>query len=126
MVGLSDLGSTDKAFVGAFYNLQANMIVINSRPLHKIEVTRPDLYNFYLFHLMLHEYVHALGSYDEGETRRLVYQVSKKMFGEEHIVTKFSQGLEGFTDILTMPGMPETDEIEFVTGIDRENTDYIG
>jgi len=125
-VGMSDLGSGSGGFIGAFYNLQANMIILNTRPLEKLRKEQPENENFYIFHLLLHEYVHSLGSYDEQQTRNLVYTISVELFGKSHIITQFSKGLENFTDVLLEPGMPETSATEFVMGIDRENTNYIG
>mgnify|MGYP001604267883 CR=1 FL=1 len=48
LVGVTDLGSFEKGFIGAFYNMNANMIVINKRPLARIVQTNPALYNYYL------------------------------------------------------------------------------
>ena len=36
LVGLSDLGIHGHAFLGAFYSMDANTIVINKRPLNNI------------------------------------------------------------------------------------------
>ncbi|MBS3101505.1 hypothetical protein J4204_05200 [Candidatus Woesearchaeota archaeon] len=36
MVGVSDLGSFAQGFVGAFYSLEANTIIINKKPLARI------------------------------------------------------------------------------------------
>lgn len=129
MVGVSDLGSFNNGFVGAFYSLNANMIVINKRPLARILQTSPSLYNHYLFHVMLHEYIHSIGSYDEEMTRQLVLEISSHYFGDSHIVTQLASGIEKFMPHLTYPDSsfqpPGDANIEFVKGIDRKNTNYI-
>lgn len=129
MVGVSDLGSYNNGFVGAFYSLDANMIIINKRPLARILQTNPSLYNYYLFHVMLHEYIHSIGSYNESMTRQLVLEISGHYFGNSHIVTQLASGIEKFMPNLASPDSgfqpPQDSNIEFVRGIDRKNTNYI-
>ena len=130
MVGISDLGAHSQGFVGAFYSLNSNMIIINKKPLARILQTNPSLYNYYLFHVMLHEYMHSIGSYDENQTRQLVYEISSHYFGNAHAVTQLSSNIEKFIPNLTYPNIngfqePENINIEFVKGIDRKNINYI-
>ena len=129
MVGVSDLGAFAQGFVGAFYSLEANTIIINKKPLARILQTNPKLYNYYLFHVMLHEYTHAIGSYDEATTRQLVCEISSHYLGENHLITQLATNIEKFMPNLTYPGPefqpPMNQNIEFVKGIDRKNTNYI-
>jgi len=129
MVGISDLGSYPNAFVGAFYSLNSNMIIINKKPLKRIQSSKPGLYIPYVFHVLLHEYIHSLGFYDERETRILTYTISRYFFGEGHVVTEFATNMERFLPNLVYPNHdfhpPEGNEIEFVSRIDRGNTGYI-
>ena len=129
MVGLSDLGAFGSGFLGAFYSLDANMIVINKRPLETIKVKNPKLYKPYLFHVILHEYIHSLGLFDENQTRILVYEASKQFFGENNIVTQMALSMDRFIPELTFPEQgfiePENINIEFLPGIDKKGTSYI-
>jgi hypothetical protein len=129
LVGLSDLGAMEDGFVGAFYSPDANTIVINRRPLQRIMQTRPDIYNAYLFHIMLHEYIHALGCHDEDEARALVEQVSRDSFGSSHIVTQLATNMQEFIPDIAQPSPefvpPDDANIDFILGIDRKNTNYI-
>lgn len=129
MVGLTDLGMHDRGFIGAFYSLDANTIIINKKPLARVLQTNPSLYNFYLFHIMLHEYVHSIGSFDEMQTRQLVYEISRHYFGEGHTITQLTTNMQKFMPNLTYPVagfQPPTDiSIDFVMGIDKKNTNYI-
>lgn len=129
MVGVSDLGSFNNGFIGAFYSLNSNMIIINKRPLARILQTNPSLYNHYLFHVILHEYIHSIGSYDEAMTRALVLEISEHYFGSSHVITQLASGIEKFMPNLTYPvpeyQPPQDVNIEFVKGIDRKNTNYI-
>lgn len=128
LLGLSDLGLYENAYLGAFYSFDANTIVINKRPLNKIKMAMPHLYNPYIFHVLLHEYIHSLGIVKEDEVRPIVYEITKKYFGKNHAATKIALNLEKFIPNLTFGENfepPEDFSIEFVSGIDRDNTDYI-
>ncbi|MBI3035787.1 hypothetical protein HYY71_05690 [Candidatus Woesearchaeota archaeon] len=129
MVGVTDLGIHSQGFIGAFYSPDANTIIINKKPLARLLQTNPRLYNYYLFHVMLHEYVHSIGSYDERQTRQLVYEISEHYFGANHPVTQLASNIEKFMPSLTYPNQgfqpPQDINIEFVKGIDRKNTNYI-
>ncbi len=129
MVGLTDLGAYDKGFIGAFYSTASNMIIINKQPLARILQTTPSLYNYYIFHIILHEYIHAIGSFDEAQTRQLVYEISQHYFGIQHTITQLATNIQKFMPSLTYPAagfQPPTDiNIDFVFGIDRKNTNYI-
>lgn len=129
LVGVSDLGSYSQGFIGAFYSLNANMIIINKRPLARVSQTNPSLYNYYLFYVILHEYAHSIGSFDEAQTRQLVYEISEHYFGTNHVVTQLASNIEKFIPTLTYSNQgfqpPQDINIEFVKGIDRKNTNYI-
>lgn len=68
MLGLADLGAYPKGWIGAFYSLNANSIIVNKKPLKKIP---KRLQKAYLFYLVLHEYIHSLGFLDESQARQL-------------------------------------------------------
>ncbi len=128
LVGLSDLGVYGHAFLGAFYSMDANTIVINKRPLKSLKQKKPALYNPYLFHVMLHEYIHSIGIFDEQEVRMLSYEITRKYFGKNHLATQMALDMEKFLPNLMLGTefeAPEDMSIEFISGIDRDNTDYI-
>ena len=127
LLGLSDLGNYGQAYLGAFYSFDANTIVINKRPLTKIKQTNPDLYNPYMFHVLLHEYIHSLGVIEEDQVNELVYGITQKTFGKNHLATQIALDLERFIPNLTFGDFdpPEDLSIEFISGIDKDNTNYI-
>tara|TARA_Y100000310_G_C20662753_1_gene805695 strand:- start:1901 stop:2392 length:492 start_codon:yes stop_codon:yes gene_type:complete len=127
LLGLSDLGNYGNAYLGAFYSFDANTIVINKGPLNKIKKTNPNLYNPYIFHILLHEYIHSLGVLEEEQVKQLVYEITQKNFGRNHLATQIAFDMEKFIPNLTFGNfeVPEDMSIEFVSGIDRDNTDYI-
>jgi hypothetical protein len=131
MLGLANLGGGPEGFVGAFYPVATNIIVMNSLPLKRIKETDPALYKPYVFHILLHEYIHTLGIIDEAATRQRAYEISAKTFGKDHPVTQFAADLSRFIPKLVYPvyGWRPTQEyqLELVKGFDRgSTTPYIG
>lgn len=126
MLGLANLGGGPHGFVGAFFPIATNIIVMNSLPLKRIKETDPALYKPYVFHILLHEYLHTLGVIDEVATRRMAYEISAKTFGKEHPVTQFAADLSRFVPKLVYPvygWQPQEDyQLELVKGFDRSST----
>jgi hypothetical protein len=75
--------------LGAYHPVGTNNIVLNRLLVQIVEtaIESRRVVNALIYNLLLHEYLHALGEYSEVEVRRLVYDVAKKCFGEEHIAT---------------------------------------
>ena len=131
MLGLADLGGGTEGFVGAYYPVASNIIVMNSLPLKRIESAEPVLYKPYVFHILLHEYLHALGMLDEVATRARVLEISRALFGEGHVVSQIAADLSKFIPRLMYPtpdwSPPEDAGLQLVKGFDRSSTDpYIG
>jgi hypothetical protein len=127
MLGLQELGSSLNGFIGAYYPVTSNIIVVNRTPIRRIVETKPQLLKPYSFHVLLHEYIHALGYLDEETTKRKTYEISKENFGEEHIITKLSKDITQFLPNLVYPiqgwlplsGAPK---IKLVKGFDWSST----
>ena len=66
MLGMADLGMRPDWFVGAFYPVGSNIIVMNKTPLRFLEETKPKIVKPYCFHILLHEYLHSIGILDEN------------------------------------------------------------
>ncbi len=126
MLGLANLGGGPQGFVGAFYPVATNIIVMNNLPLRRIKETDPALYKPYVFHILLHEYLHTLGIIDESATRRKTLDISLKLFGKDHPVTQFAADLSKFVPRLVYPvyGWRPSEELhlELVKGFDRSST----
>ena len=128
MLGLQELGSSLSGFIGAYYQIASNIIIVNATPIRRIMQTNPQLLNPYGFHVLLHEYIHALGFLNESVTRQKTYEISKNHFGERHIVTKLSTDIKQFFPNLIYPiqgWLPPkgTPIIEIVQGFDHSNID---
>jgi hypothetical protein len=131
MLGLANLGGGAEGFVGAFYPVATNIIVMNSLPLKRIKETDPALYKPYVFHILLHEYLHTLGIIDEAAARQKAYEISEATFGKDHPVTQFAADLSRFIPKLVYPVYgwtpPQEYRLELVKGFDRGSTaPYIG
>jgi len=128
MLGFQELGATNNGFIGAYYPVASNIIVMNKTPLRRIAETNPKLLQPYAFHILLHEYIHSLGFLNETITRQKTYEISKKYFGEKHIITQLSTNIEKFFPNLVYPiyGLippNNTPFIEIIQGFDKSNTD---
>jgi hypothetical protein len=127
MLGLQEIGATLEGFIGAYYPVASNIIVVNKTPLRRITDTDLGLLKPYAFHILLHEYIHSLGFLDENITRRKTYEISKKHYGKNHIATKLSTDIKQFFPNLVYPVYgwlpPETTPvIELIKGFDFSNT----
>ncbi|TLZ52573.1 MAG: hypothetical protein E6K18_02610 [Methanobacteriota archaeon] len=128
MLGLADLGNHPQGFIGAFYPVATNVIVMNKVPLTRIKETNPDLYKAYAFHVLLHEYLHSVGYLDEVQCRSKVHAISLELFGDRHPVTLIAEDVSKFFPSLVYPDLawqPQELNIELVEGFDRGNTGYI-
>jgi len=128
MLALADLGNHPQGFIGAFYPIATNIIVMNKVPLLRIQETRPELYKAYTFHVLLHEYLHASGFVDERACREKAYAISLRLFGAEHLVTQIAEDTARFFPNLVYPDaawQPEDLQLEFVRGFDHGSASYI-
>lgn len=115
--------------IGAYHTVGSNAIVVNRSLLRQFSSSIKSLteLNSYVFHLLLHEYLHALGCLDEEEVRKLVYRVSVENFGEQHPTSQISSGrLQIFSPRAPIPGEdPSGGEVEIIRDFDRSNQTYI-
>ena len=75
--------------LGAYHPVGTNNIVLNRSLVEIVEesISHKPTVNALVYNLLLHEYLHALGEYSEVEVRRLVIEVAKRCFGEQHVST---------------------------------------
>ena len=128
MLGMANLGNNPQGFFGGFYTTGSNVIVLNKIPLQRIKETRPELYKPYVFHVLLHEYIHSLGLLDEAMVRSEAYKMTKEALGEEHLATQIAANAGSFIRHLAYPEVawkPEDDRLELVEGFDRSSVTYI-
>jgi len=75
--------------LGAYHPIGTNNIVLNRVLVQIVEasVESKSVVNALVYNLLTHEYLHALGEYSEIDVRGMVYQIAKKCFGEDYVVT---------------------------------------
>lgn len=125
-LGIMELGNGRGQFLGAFYPAESNIIVLNSTPLRRIAETDQRLFKPYLFHVLLHEYLHSLGYLDEPTVRRLAYSICVQALGEAHPATAMTTNIEKFFPNLVYPGGAPADRnrMLLIEDLDR-GMDYI-
>lgn len=127
MLALADLGNHPHGFLGAFYPVASNVIVMNKIPLLRIQDTNPELYNHYAFYVLLHEYLHSVGFVDEAICRQQAHRIAQTLFGPGHLVTQVSEDFSRFFPSLVFPDaawQPQDLRLEFVRGFDRGSASY--
>ena len=115
--------------LGAYHQLGTNNIVLNRTLVNIVEaVTKSKkLVNAFVYSILTHEYLHALGHISEAEVRSLVYDISKQCFGTNHIVTALAEKtpwslLKGVPlNELAMPKQP----MELIKDLEKPNQSYI-
>jgi hypothetical protein len=131
MLGLADLGMRHGYFVGAFHPRGSNFIVMNRAPYEvAMRTNEKRVSNAYCFHLLLHEYLHALGYLDEEEVRDLVHEVCSLALGKDHPATVMAErGIAFYFPKVTyfsqeIP-LPKNFSIELVKDFDKSSAGYI-
>jgi hypothetical protein len=128
MLGLANLGNHPNAFLGGFFTVGSNVIVMNKIPLQKIKETRPDLYKPYAFSILLHEYLHSLGYLDEIQVRNMVCSLTKEALGEKHAASDMAGNAGRFMKYLVyqqLAWQPENSNLQLVENFDSSSVSYI-
>jgi hypothetical protein len=76
--------------LGAYHPIGTNNIVLNRALVQIVEaaIESKRVVNALVYNLLVHEYLHALGEISEMGVRKLVVEVCRKSFGEDHIATQ--------------------------------------
>jgi hypothetical protein len=96
LLGLLNLGFSREQLLGGFFLKGTNEIYLNKTALTimKREISY-DQYKAYLFYLLLHEYLHAIGYLDEEYTRELTSTILANVFPRGHILERIAtKGLQ--------------------------------
>lgn len=131
MLGMANLGMRRGSFVGAFHPIGSNIIVMNKAPFDvALRATDKKVLNAYCFHLLLHEYLHALGYVDEEEVRELVQRVCNLALGKANPATVMAErGIAFYFPKVTyfsqnVP-IPRDIQIELIKDFDKSSAGYI-
>ena len=129
MLGLVDMGIAPQGFVGAYFVVGGNAIVVNRQAMGMVESRSPELLKGYKFYILLHEYLHAVGILDEGQCRSAAAGLARWAFGGGHDVSRIATDFGGMFRYIVAPGYgfipPEDARIELIPGFDRSSVTYI-
>jgi hypothetical protein len=80
-------------YLGAYHSVGTNNIVLNRSLLNIIEASTQSMQtvNAFVYTILLHEYLHALGYLRETEVTQLIQKITEESFGETHITTELSR-----------------------------------
>lgn len=130
MLGLADLPEQ----VGAFHGVGGNLIVMNRRLLDMVVRSAENRrqINGYVFYVLLHEYLHALGFLNEMQVRHLTAGLCEKVLGVDHPATHMAKYGVGAV-LRTIPTLQHLDAgedleiprgFEIVSDFDRETSKW--
>lgn len=80
--------------LGAYWQVTGNLIVLNEGLVQtmRAHAASPTEFNSFVYVILAHEYLHALGYLDEAEVRRVTAYVTRVAFGPEHPATRMAEG----------------------------------
>ena len=115
--------------LGAYHQVGTNNIVLNRSLLNIVETVTKSRkqVNAFVYSILTHEYLHALGHISESEVNSLVYDISKQCFGEDHIVTTLAEK----TPWILLKGVPlrgitvPKQDMELIKDLEKPNQRYI-
>jgi hypothetical protein len=89
-LALSDLPPS----LGAYWQVTGNLIVLNEGLVTamRANAASPRELNSFVYVILAHEYLHALGYLDEASVRRVTAQVTRAAFGADHSATQMAEG----------------------------------
>jgi hypothetical protein len=115
--------------LGAYHQLGTNNIVLNRQLVNIVELITKSkkTVNAFIYSILTHEYLHALGHVSEVEVRSLVYDIARECFGDDHIVTTLAEK----TPWILLKGVPvhrmtmPKQAMELVKDLEKPNQRYI-
>ncbi|NVM53796.1 MAG: hypothetical protein HWN66_08855 [Candidatus Helarchaeota archaeon] len=134
-LGLVSMGMYHGSFIGGMFFSGGTMILMNVDPLHVILDEQPDeVVIAYVYHILLHEYLHSLGFLNERQCRVITLEVSKNVFQDpKHpIVILATKGIGAyFSNLPLIYAPPNYDpqkgwQIDRVKEFDKESFRYFG
>ncbi len=115
--------------VGAYHEMGSNAIVMNRnllRIVEKLSKTRLRR-NSYVFMILLHEYLHALGYASDRQVRSLGRQISDEFLGRKHLASEMAvRPLDQFfPELPKLSAFRDRGEYQTVARFDSSSTSYI-
>ena len=131
-LGLVEMGMYQGGFIGGMHFPPGTDIVMNKTPLKILLEQQPDeIVVAYTYHILLHEYVHSLGIWDEMACRKRTLEISQMVFKDpKHPALRLAKGGIGtfFPNLKLIYAPPEMSHdgmmIEYIKGFDKQSYDY--
>ncbi len=130
-LGLVEMGMFRGGFIGGMHFSPGTEIVMNKTPLKKIVENQPDeIVRAYVYHILLHEYIHSLGILDETVCQQITLNITEKIFPQDHpAVVLAKKGIGAyFPDLNLIYAPPEIKpddiSIEYIRGFDKSSYSY--
>jgi len=131
-LGLIELGITSDGLIGGMHFHPGTDIVMNKTPLEIILKSQPyEIVWAYIYHILLHEYIHSLGIIDEQKCRAITLKISEDIFKEaDHpAIILAKRGIGAYIPNLTIlykrpEQRPDGISIEYVQDFDIESQSY--
>ena len=105
---------------------------MNKTPLKMILETQPyEVVWAYTYHILLHEYLHSLGVWDEPQCRAITLRITEEIFDEaDHPALILAKnGIGSYfpnLELIYRPPeqRPDGISIEYINGFDKESYSY--
>jgi len=132
-LGLAEMGYSNNGFIGGMYFSGGTMILLNItalRILHAEQSHSEDILIAYLYHVLLHEYVHSLGFLNERICQQVTLHITKKRYkSEDHpAFIMASQGINvffhGFRHVSANFHIKPSMRIQMVRDFDKSSITY--
>ncbi len=121
-LGLSNLPPQ----LGAYWQVTGNLIVLNEGlvEMMRAHARSPLELNSFVYVILAHEYLHALGYLDERAVRQVTAHVTRLAFGPGHPTTRMAEGdlWQMFPFLSAAPG-GDGQRLKVVTRFDLATTD---
>ena len=114
-LGLVELEGSQGHFIGCLHPFGTNMILVNKLPLERVKDSSPQMCNSYIFHVLLHEYLHTVGIWDEKIIHEGVLVMTRQLFGGDYPATKLAEDIGQLLPFIVYPAqmrLPDGIEIE--------------
>jgi len=131
-LGLAELGMSSRGFIGGMHFAPGTDIIMNKTPLKMIVQNQPHKVVWgYIYHILLHEYIHSLGVIDERQCRVLALEVTEQIFDDVNhpAMVLARKGIGAYFPNLKLiyippERKPDGIKIEYLKEFDRNSLSY--
>jgi hypothetical protein len=130
-LSLVEMGMYKEGFIGGMHLYPGTEILMNKTPLKIILKEQPyEIVWAYIYHILLHEYIHSLGILDEQQCRVLTLKITEEIFKEaDHPTIKLAKyGIGAFFPNLPLiyapPDLQYDGGFERIYGFDKQSYSY--